>query len=46
MPECEKCKYAIWDYEDYYPSGWQWFITGCKIANDEKDCTDYEENEE
>lgn len=45
MVECEKCKHAVWDYEDYHPFGWQWFISCCKLGNDEESCQDFEEYE-
>ena len=45
--ECSKCKYAVWDYEDYSPFGWKWFISCCKLGNNEEDdCKYFEEEEE
>lgn len=43
---CEECKYAEWDYEEYYPQGKQWFICGCKLGRDETECNGFDENEE
>lgn len=34
MNNCEKCKYATWDCEEYYGTCQKdWFVDGC-----EKDC--------
>ena len=27
---CETCKYAEWDYEEYFGGGRQYFVCGCK----------------
>ena len=43
MGECEDCKYAIWDYEQYYPAGKEYFVSGCRLGNDEEDCEDFDE---
>ena len=36
MPNCERCKYAIWDYELYYGEVQKdWFVDGCEKDMDE-----------
>lgn len=31
MTNCETCKYATWDYCEYYGTNQkQWFVDGCK----------------
>ena len=45
---CEDCKYAIWDYEEYYGGQQQWFVSDCKKDWPfwlKEDCEDYEEYE-
>lgn len=44
---CENCKYATWDYEEYYGGGRQYFVDGCqKHGEAEEACDDYEERKE
>ena len=41
MADCENCKYAAWDFEEYFPVGEQYFVSGCMLGNDEDDCQDF-----
>lgn len=45
---CQRCKFAIWDYEEYYNSpDKQWFVDGCIKDCEEpegNECEEYEEN--
>ena len=46
MTDCEKCKHAVWDYEEYYGCQQQWFVSDCKKDWPfwlKEDCEDYEE---
>ena len=43
MADCKNCKYAVWDYEEYYPNARVCFVTDCELGNDEEDCQDFEE---
>ena len=47
MSDCTNCKYATWDYEEYYGGGKQYFVCGCnRDADLEADeCEEYEEGE-
>ena len=44
---CENCKYALYDFEDYYGGGKQYFVCGCKKDLPEPDedgeCESYKE---
>ena len=49
IEDCETCKYAIWDSEEYHsgkscglpgPSS-RAFVEGCKLENDPEGCDDY-----
>lgn len=47
---CKDCKYAIWDYEEYYGNVRRAFIDGCAKDLDDPDgfteeCEGYEEYE-
>jgi len=47
---CINCKYAEWDYFEYYGTTRKdWFVEGCEKCNDidtdTEDCEDYEERE-
>ena len=47
---CKDCKYAIWDYEEYYGNVRRAFIDGCANDLDDPDrfteeCDGYEEYE-
>ena len=48
MSRCEDCKYAVWDYEEYYGGAKRWFVDDCKKCNsdDDGECDDFEEVEE
>jgi len=47
MPDCTKCKYAIWGYDTYYGTRKrQWFVDGCQKDLDEDDCDEFEEAED
>ena len=47
MAECEKCKYAIWDYEEYYPCVRHYVVSDCKLDNfvsgEDAECEDFDE---
>lgn len=46
MTDCEKCKHAVWDYEEYYGGQQRWFVSDCKKDWPfwlKEDCEDYEE---
>lgn len=45
MIECEDCKYAIWDYEEYSPCVRHYVVSDCKIDGNNKDgeCEDFDE---
>ena len=50
MTDCRDCRFAKWDYEDYYncPDP-QWFVCGCikdmdAYENEGYECEEYEEN--
>ena len=41
---CDDCKYAKYDYEEYYGGGKQYFICGCKKDGDVEnsdECPEY-----
>ena len=44
---CGTCKYAIFDYEEYYgTTAKNWFVTGCKLdrdTEDDEECESYSE---
>lgn len=44
---CQVCKWAVWDYEEYYGGARQWFLERCARDHDidpvVSDCEDYEE---
>lgn len=40
--KCDTCKYALWDYEEYYgTTRREYFIAGCKKDMDGTDCEEY-----
>ena len=41
---CNDCKYAIWDYEEYYGNVRRAFIDGCRKGLDDPDADEYEED--
>lgn len=46
MPDCQHCKYAEWDYDDFNFGGHirHWFLVGCKKdVEDTEKCGEYEE---
>lgn len=43
---CNECRYAIWDYEEYLGGGKQYFIDGCKLGYSSKEECDEENREE
>ena len=45
MTECKDCKYAIWDFEEYYPFVRHFVVSGCKLDNDDENCEDFEESD-
>lgn len=50
MSDCTKCKYAIWDYEEYYGTNKrEYFVSDCARGYDPgvDDCGDeYEERQD
>ena len=51
MSRCEHCRFAKWDYEEYYNSPDKaWFVCGCikdlDCEEDGTDCEGYEENQD
>ena len=47
MTDCRNCRFAKWDYEDYYKFPYpQWFVYGCikDIDPYAGECKEYEEN--
>lgn len=49
MADCQHCKYAIMDYEEYYGTTLkEWFVTGCEKCRvvDQTDCPEFEEWED
>lgn len=45
MAECKNCKYAIWDYEEYYGGGKEWFVTDCRKGNAQEGCKEFKEED-
>lgn len=47
MPDCQHCKYAEWDYDDFNFCGHirHWFLTGCRKDEDPETCEEYVEAE-
>lgn len=46
MNDCSTCRFALWDYEEYYPHGVECFVCGCSKNEDPDECGDeYEEVE-
>ena len=44
MADCSKCRYAIWDYEEFFgTSQKQWFVDGCKLGKTEEECEEEEQ---
>lgn len=47
---CQDCKYAEWDYEEYYAYynsvSREWFVCGCKIDCNPEDCNEFSWREE
>ena len=48
MEQCKECKYAVWDYEDYYGDGRQYFVTDCRkdLPEPEGECEEWSLQEE
>lgn len=47
--DCRNCKFADWDYEEYYGGTKQWFVCGCQKDLDIEDgdtCDGFEEEDE
>jgi len=46
---CQDCKWAVWDYEEYYGGARQWFLERCAHDHDidpvVTDCEDYAEDD-
>ena len=46
MGDCAHCKYAEWDYEDFYhPRTRLWFVCDCKIDEAQEGCEKFEEED-
>ena len=44
MSQCETCRFAIMDYEEYYGGARQYFVSGCeKDLEPDEECEGYEE---
>ena len=48
MGKCESCRFAEWDFYEYYNTTEKcWFVCGCKKDVNEEECEEeYEEVEE
>lgn len=48
MSDCNTCRFALWDYEEYYNTTYkQWFVEGCKKGMQDADCcSEFDEWEE
>ena len=46
MSDCRSCKYALWDYEEYYGGKRRYFVDDCKWNETTETCEQYEEDEE
>ena len=53
MPDdmCRECRYAAWDYIEYYGGAKQWFLVGCQkdmapIYDEEEEAWECEEYKE
>lgn len=44
MNKCEKCRYALWDYDDAYGATIRW-VEGCEKAENGEQCP-YEDGED
>ena len=45
MIECKDCKYAVWDYEEYYPCARHYVVADCELDCDNEDgnCEEFDE---
>lgn len=44
MADCKHCRFAEWDYEEYFnTTDKQWFVSGCIKDEDEENCEGFEE---
>lgn len=47
---CNTCAWALWDYEEFYGGGKQWFFVdcekGCDVPMPGEDCEGYLEHED
>ena len=46
MNRCASCKYALWDYEEYYGGKRRYFVDDCKWGETPETCEQYEEDED
>ena len=48
IPKCNNCKYARFDYEEYYGGYKRWFFDGCvkDLEDDDGECEGYEDCEQ
>lgn len=43
MCDCSTCRWAEWDYEEYYSTTQkEWFVTGCMQDQSADKCTKYQ----
>ena len=44
-PDCQHCKYAEWDYDDFDFGGHvrHWFLVGCRKEEEPENCEWFEE---
>ena len=47
VADCKNCKYAVWDYEEYYPCVKHYVVSDCKLDNfvsgEDVECEDFDE---
>lgn len=45
MTDCYDCKYAIFDYEEYYGGYEEKIVVGCKVERDPEGCEEGDADE-
>lgn len=43
---CNECRYAIWDFEEFIGGGKQYYIEGCKLGYQDKEECENEHGDE
>lgn len=46
MTDCRRCRFAEWDYEEYYGGSKEWFVCGCIKDAESEECEEFEEAKE